>query len=338
MPKRLHVSPAFTKALPAYLGGKRQLAPLITALIGEQRPRPAWGGLRLHDAFAGGCAFALHAKAMGFDVTASDVASRSVVTARALVENSNVRLSTADVLDLFGDAPPDAPSMALDFVGSTFTTPQARFIDHALARARLRTEPTRSLLTLVIIKTVLRMQPMSVLNATDAAAAIRGDLDHVSSRRLGHYLKADRLLVPATVQQIADDVNAGVIGGRGAGRQGDALTTIPDVRADVLYLDPPYPSTTGYIDVYGPLDQILGDIANMTPPPTLDALFDAARDVPLVVLSYGGPRVTLDGLVAIVGRHRPVLRALAIPYPHLRSLATKEKNRENREYLVVAGR
>ena len=61
----------------------------------------------------------------------------------------------------------------------------------------------------------------------------------------------------------------------------------------------------------------------------------ATTPIPTVVMSYGGA-VTLDDLSAQVRRHREVRRALAVPYRHLAALATKEKNRDNREFIIVA--
>lgn len=103
-------------------------------------------------------------------------------------------------------------------------------------------------------------------------------------------------------------------------------------------MTPPYPGTTSYSKEYAVLDDMLGDGASRGPPPTLDDLLDAARGIPLLLLSYGGPTITLEELVAQVTRHRRVTRSLAIPYRHLGSIASEEKNATNNEYLVIAGR
>ena len=105
----------------------------------------------------------------------------------------------------------------------------------------------------------------------------------------------------------------------------------------MLYLDPPYAGTSRYDREYAVLDELLGDATPQErAPPTVDELLAAAAHVPLLVLSYGGPTAALDDLAAKVGAHRTVLRAVAVPYPHLQSLASKEKNDANREYLIVA--
>ena len=188
----------------------------------------------------------------------------------------------------------------------------------------------------MIIKLVLGLQPMSVLDASDAGAAATGDFDRVSSRRLGHYLRAPERFKPEAVWRVARQVNGGVFPGTGVALQGDAVDVISCNDADVLYLDPPYPGTTGYTKTYAVLDEMLGDVDGTRPEPSLEALLESAAHVPVMVLSYGGPTVTLETLTALVGQHRNVVQAVAIPYPHLRSVARKETSREDREYLVVA--
>ena len=328
----------FFDALPPYLGGKRRLCPLILALVAEQVPRAEWPSLTLLDPFSGGGSVALFAKAHGFQVVASDLAERAAITSRALVENSHCRLTSADIVLLFEDRESELPGLAARHVPEVFTAEQAGWIDRALAVASEREEPVQSLLKLVVLKAILRLFPMSMPTATDARAAAEEDFDEISPRRVGHYLRARRLLRPDAVWKIAERVNHGVFGGRGVALQGDARTIIAEQAADVLYLDPPYAGTSEYGAAYSLLDQLFGDTDPPgDPPPTLDELLESAAAAPLLVLSYGGPTVSLDELEALVARHRPVLRALAVPYPHLQSVATEQKNRENREYLIVAG-
>ena len=327
---------SFERALPAYLGGKRRLAPLIISLLAEAVPRDRWTGLTFLDPCCGGGAIALTAKAHGFRVVASDLALRAVVPARALVANSQTRLTRSQVADLFREPEGDYPRVASRHTNGALPAGPAAWIDRAIARATARPEPVRSLLLLAIIKLVLRLQPMSVLDASDAEAAATGDFDRVSPRRLGHYLRANGRFTPQAVWRVAQQVNAGVFGGSGVALQGDAVDVIAATAADVLYLDPPYPKTTGYAQTYAVLDELLGDDLSDSSAPSLDALLAAAAHIPVVVLSYGGPTADLKRLTKLVGRYRRARQALEIPYPHLRSVAREERSRANREYLIVA--
>lgn len=277
-------------------------------------------------------------KAHGFNVVASDIAERAAVVARALIANSSVSISEGDVLDLFRGHDAPFPRVAATFAPSVFNTDQAAFLDLALARARRRPEPLRSLLVLLIIKVALRCQPMSMLRGTDARAAATGDFDRVSPRRLGHYLGAGRHLTVAGAWRIAREINGGVFGGSGEARKADAKEVIAGSSAEVVYLDPPYPGTASYGREYAVLDALLGDEPAARPPPSLDELLDSAGHIPLLVLSFGGPTVSLGELAALVGRHRKVIAAHALPYRHLGSIASEKKNATNRELLLIAGR
>ena len=128
-----------------------------------------------------------------------------------------------------------------------------------------------------------------------------------------------------------------MIGGRGHATQRDAREAIAASPAEVIYLDPPYPGTTGY-GAYGLLDTLLGDDLPAAPAPRPADLLDAAVAAPIVVLSYGGPGVTLTDVTAQVARQRQVAQARAIPYPRLRAVAKEHTNATSHEYLVIARR
>ena len=328
-------TPTFSRALPAYLGGKRRLAPLIFAELAAVLPPSAWSESTLLDPMCGGGAVALWAKAQGFAVEAGDAAERGAVVARALIANSRVRLRREDLLAALAcPPPPDAGRPRMDI----FTPEQERSLHGVLAAADRSADPLASLLRLVAIKAVLRAFPMSLPNATDAVAAAAGDFDRVSSRRLRHYVRARSRFGCAGLWRLAEEINAGVFGGTGRAYRGDALDAIRTTAADVLYLDPPYPGTTGYGETYAVLDALLGDSSVAGAVPTLTDLLEAAADIPWLVLSYGGPRVTLDAVTELVGCFRTVERASAIPYPRLRAVAKEATNAASREFLVVARR
>lgn len=321
-------------ALPPYLGGKRRLVPLILADLAAELPAAEWPGASFCDPMCGGGAVALAAKAQGFEVYASDRARRGAIVAAALIANSSVRLREADWLPAL--RPDDLRANGAAAV-SVFTPAQARRIDGLLTAAAARQAPTRALLELLAIKLVCRLFPMSLPNATDAARAAAGEYDTISPRRLGHYLRRDRWIQPAGLRTLATAINGGVIGGRGHATQRDAREAIAASPAEVIYLDPPYPGTTGY-GAYGLLDTLLGDDLPAAPAPRLADLLDAAVAAPIVVLSYGGPGVTLTDVTAQVARHRQVTSARAIPYPRLRAVAKEHTNATSHEYLVIARR
>ena len=332
--RRTPAAPSYYRALLPYLGGKRRLAPLILALLETTLPRSAWGDQVFLDPMCGGGAVALTAKACGFRVVASDIAARGWIGARGLIANDHTRLDSRDLAALATECGTRSLPPALTSICSPA---QAAWLARAATAADACTEPRRSLRWLLILKLLLRWFPLSMPSAGDAAAAARGETDDLSPRRLGHYLRAQRPLTAGTLERAAAQINGGVFGGAGRAERGDARAVLERTSADVAYLDPPYPGTTGYVRTYAAVDALLGDAGPSGSPPSLDELLDAARRIPLVVLSYGGPDQTLDTVVPVIQRHRPVLRALAVPYTHLRAIAKETSNATNTELLILAG-
>jgi hypothetical protein len=331
-------------ALPAYLGGKRKLAPVIFALLDRHVPRSGWRGKTFVDPFLGGGSVSLLARTYGFRVICNDLALRSAVIGRAFIANGSVALERSDVALLLRESDEPYPHLAEErYVPSVFSREHARLIDRALwwARSDYFPEPKRSLALVLLIKWALRVQPMSMLRGTDARAAFSGDYDRVSPRRVGHYVRSLDLLRPAAWWRLAQEVNGGVLPGQGEAYQEDGLTLLPRVAGDVVYLDPPYPNTTSYGREYAVLDDLLeGERLEVSgfskSADLLSELFCACRHIPIWLVSLNNAALELEELKDLIGPYRPNIEALQVPYPHLRSIASEAKNAGNKEFIVLA--
>ncbi len=330
------------RALPAYFGGKRRLCRLIFALLATEISRDRWQALTFVDPFLGGGSVSLFAKAQGFRVLCNDLALRSAAVGRALIANSSVTLEPSDLAVLLRKPDGSYPQTAEErYSPAVFPRRHAVLLDRALHNLKGIGEPKRSLATLVLLKWALRIQPMSMLRGTDARAAYGGDLDRVSPKRLGHYLNGERLLRPEAWLALAAEVNCGVFPGQGETYQSDARAFLDSAGGDVLYLDPPYPGTTSYEREYAVLDALLeGEARPASPfsrsPDLLPPLFDACRHIPVWLISLNNAALKLEALLNLVRGHRRNVRAVEVPYHHLGSIASKEKNAENREFIVLA--
>jgi hypothetical protein len=331
-------------ALPAYLGGKRRLAPVIFALLDRHVPRSGWQGKTFVDPFLGGGSVSLFAKLHGFRVICNDLALRSVVIGRAFIANGSVTLERSDVALLLREPDEPYPHLAEErYVPSVFSREHARLIDRALwwARSDYFPEPKRSLALVLLIKWALRVQPMSMLRGTDARAAFSGDYDRVSPRRVGHYVRSLDLLRPAAWWRLAQEVNRGVLPGQGEAYQEDGLTLLPRVAGDVVYLDPPYPNTTSYEREHAVLDDLLeGERLEVSgfskSADLLSDLFRACRHIPVWLVSLNNAALNLEELKELVRPYRPNIEAIQVPYQHLGSIASEEKNAKNKEFVVLA--
>lgn len=334
---------ALWSALPPYLGGKRRLCPLIFREIDRLLPRRLWRGLVFVDGFLGGGSVSLYAKAQGFRVVATDIAERAITVGEALIANSRVRLTREDVLRLAQDGGEVPGRVEREYVPSTFTGEQGRFLDRALAVAAGTPDPAKAaLIRLLAIRVALLAHPMSQVRAGTIHRISSGEYEAITESCLYHYVDGLRLMRPAKLWDLAQQLNAGVFQGEGRVIRASIFDALPVTDATIAYFDPPYERVMSYEKEYRVIDEILEGASRPTSPFTvrggsamLDGLFDRAQHIPIWLLSFGNAAVGIEELVSKMARFGRETRAIAIRYQHLPAVATAEKKRENREFLVV---
>ena len=189
-----HKRLGFFGALFPYLGGKRRLCPLIFREIDKLLPRRLWPGRRLLDGFLGGGSIALFGKALGFNITATDIAERSIVVGRALIENSRVRLTREDVLRLLTPIAGSAGRIEREMVPAIFTKNLARFIDKALSLANNTADPAKSaLIRMLAIRLALLEHPMSQVRKGTIHRVATGEYESITESCVHHYVEGMRL-------------------------------------------------------------------------------------------------------------------------------------------------
>ena len=336
---------ALFDALIPMPGGKRQLVGWILRAILSFSPGP----LKIADPFLGGGSVSLALKTRGHAVVCSDVAERSYLVGRALIENQHLTISPEDCTRLL--APRDADGFVeTHFVPKILTERHARAVDLMLANLDGFEGLKRDLLRYAVLKYLLRLMPFNQFSASGSywQPLAEGDFDQIRAPYHIHLKTA--FLSPATLlRRIAKTINRGIFGN---GRENRAyrmdvfefLDEHQDI--DVLYLDPPYANTLSYEKEFKRLDQILArDLEATLPVSTfsqagalsqVERLFGRTTHVPLTILSYGNAETSLEELVALVRKHRSHVEAHEIHYPHMQNRASKQKNAENREFLLVA--
>ena len=335
---------AFFGALFPYLGGKRRLCPLIFREIDRLLPRRHWPGRAFLDGFLGGGSVSLYAKAMGFNVVASDIAERAITVGQALIENPRTKLSREDVVRILT---PNNNEPALrverEYVPQILTKNVARFIDRALSQARNTGDPAKAaLLRMLAIRVAMLEHPMSQVRKGTIHRVAVGEYESITESCVHHYVEGLRLTRLERVWDLAQQINAGVFQGEGKVIRASVFDVLPEVQADVAYFDPPYPGVMSYEREYKIIDEILEGTSRPRSPFTakdgaamIDGLLERGRHIPIWLLSLGNEVVTLSELeekMRCLGRQT---RAIEIKYQHLPAVAADEKKRRNREFLVV---
>jgi hypothetical protein len=287
---------------------------------------------------------ALYAKAQGFRrVVATDIAERAIMVGEALIANSRVKLTREDVLRLA--APSEDPPRRIEegYVPRVFTRAQARFLDRALALGRETADVAKgALFRLLAIRVALLAHPMSQVRAGTIHRLESGEYESITESCLYHYVDGLRLTRPAKLWELAQQINGGVFPGEAEVFKANLLDRLPEIEADVAYFDPPYPGVMSYEKEYKIIDEILEGRSRPTSPFTakdgaamLDLVFERAEHIPVWLLSLGNAVVGVEELEAKMARFGRRTRAVTVKYQHLPAVATEEKKRENREFLVV---
>lgn len=319
------------------------MCPLIFREIDRVVPRRLWPGMTLLDAFMGAGSVALYAKAVGLRVVATDIAARSIVVGKALVENSRVTLTHEDVLGLAAPYEGSPGRIEQNYVPKAFTRDQARLLDRILAKAQeTRDEAKAALLRLLAIRVALLAHPMSTIGSTNMPRVMDGAFDAITESCLRQYVDGLRLTRPDRLWEIARLINRGVFEGTARVLQGDIVGMLPEILTDIAYFDPPYPGTTSYEREYRILDEILEGSSRPVSPFSaksgaglLDTLFERAAHIPVWVLSLGNATTTLEDLESKMRGFGREVHSTAVRYAHKASQASEEARRSNREFIVV---
>jgi len=331
------------RALPVYAGGKRRLLGAIFREVPLSVEAPVF-----IDAFLGGGSVSLYAKARGYRVICNDVAERSAIVGRALIENDRTLLGYDDLVRLFTPVDGGPGYGERELSPDVFAPRHARFLDLALANARRLEGPKRWLSLLLVIRYALRLRPMGNWGAK---TIIRQVEDGAWEDMNPHYVRdVFARNMPHHPMRVAEPIrraiNQGVFSNGHVNRceQRDVFEFLQGVQGDVVYMDPPYANTQSYERASKPLDDLLrGEsvpvepsvFTTERPEKILPRLLEAAHDIPLLILSYGNALVGLNELLEIVRRFRPKVTGREYKHAHCTGLASPESRERNREFVIV---
>ncbi|RLE39456.1 hypothetical protein DRJ17_00720 [Candidatus Woesearchaeota archaeon] len=308
------------EALPSYFGGKRKLARRILSYA---------EGKVFIDAFLGGGSVSLLAKAKGFKVICNDIAERSRIVGKAIIENKNKKLTDYDIYSLFKETDnnfirDNFPNLALE--------KDVKFLDNAFANAKT------DLQKLLLIKFLFKYKPFSMLSNK-----VPKDLSNCNLKVIKPHLKY--MFKPIrTLKRIKEQINYGIFdnGQDNEFHQKDVFEFLRNVKGDTIYFDPPYAGSQSYEEFYNILDSILmqkkipvkkSKFNSAEAEKFLHRLLDESMHIKKVIFSFGGPKIDGQQLLKIVQEHRP---AELYEIKHKWSItASKEQMQTATEILVV---
>lgn len=280
------------ESLPAYFGGKRKLARKILSY--------AEGDVFI-DAFMGGGSVALLAKAKGYKVICNDIAERSRIIGKAIIENKTTKLTDYDIYSLFKET---SNTFIRDNYPHLLLEKDIQLLDNAFANAKT------DLQKLLLIKFLFRYKPFSMLSNH-----IPKDLENCNLKVIKPHLRY--MFKPIkTLKMLQRKINYGVFdnGKQHEFHQKDVFDFLKGVKGDTIYFDPPYAGTQSYEEFYNILDSLLvqkklpvekNKFSSDDAEEFLHKLLEHSMHIPKVIFSFGGPKINGQRLLKIVQEHRP---------------------------------
>jgi adenine-specific DNA methylase len=321
------------EALPGYLGGKRAILAQIFREVARHLDPSDWKHASFIDGFVGGGAVSLYAKAQFREVLGNDIADRSALVARAILENNDRTLDQTDAYLMLAGA--DSIERYCETKQSDWFIPEtARIIDRGLAYADTLADRLRAdLIRICVWRVIMKARPSNgtFTSRNLVERALEGEI------KPSGVLDAKYAYRPPDLRDIEKFIrwtNHGIFRGKYRFTQADAIEESKSWGADVVYLDPPYAGDSGYQHHYHIADCVMAqkELPKEAESPfgdkrrAAEALETVVGNVAragakIVLLNNSDEGVSRESLLGIVGAH---FEAQEVPIIHNHGAGTRK--------------
>lgn len=301
------------------------------------------------DAFSGGASVAYALKQHGKKVITNDILKINYHIARALIVNNHDTLNEADVALIFSGTPFKG-FVFKHYADTLFFADECMQLD--LYRKNidaLSSEFKKSLAFTLLRRAMIRKMPYSRFNIKwEKVKQLRDEeysYAHYGRKRAYHNQSFEYHF-----RKNLAEYNAAVFnnGQEHQAHNTDALSAIQHVKADLIYLDPPYTGTmNNYFDFYSFLDNYIDQKMNTpfansftdkkTAVELFDQLFAGLSNYKYWMLSYNSASYpTKEILLELLNKYAK--NVTVVERKHSYKLTGKEKKHSSTEYLFIAER
>ena len=243
-----------------YIGNKEKIVDWIIAEL------PIKGGVVV-DIFAGGCSVSYALKGAGFKVVANDVLYADYVIAKALVENDDTRLR----LDVFNtDVSAEAVNKNKERLKilseRLYYSTEIDELAKLITIAETLKEQEKYVFLALLRRAMIRKLPYSRMNVPWNQIKILRDEDY-SYKKYKRKRSYHNQSFESHMRANLDDYNKAIFSAEKCiAVRKDVIQLAKEIKkVDLVYMDPPYPSTMNNYDAfYGLFDEALGEAMHHT--------------------------------------------------------------------------
>ena len=322
-----------------YIGNKEKLIDWICDNF------PVWVH-SIFDAFSGGCSVSYEAKKRGFQVFSNDILKINYHIAKSLIQNNDQILVRDDVEFIFRGSPYEW-FMFENYSNIYFYPDECRELDLYRKNIELlSSEGKKSLAFSIMRRAMIRKMPYSRFNIPWSKIEKLRDEEwsylKYKRRRAYHNLSFKEHFLDHLEEYnkaVFDNNKNNMVYNR------DVFDLIKEIRADLIYLDPPYTWTmNNYFSFYGLLDEYVEN-KRLTPFQNnfiekkaslllFDRLFSSLKNFKYWVLSYNNKSYpSKEEILQIISKYSTDIKVLEKPYVY--QTTGKENKKNNREYLFI---
>lgn len=320
-----------------YIGNKEK----ISSWICNQIPKDVDSIL---DAFSGGCSFSFEVKKRGYQVFSNDILKVNYNLSKAIIENKNVILSKEDI-DFIFEGKPKSSFITKNYSNIFFFEEECKELDlYKENIEKLECEYKKALAFSLIRRAMIRKMPYSRFNIKWAKIIQLRDEEYSYrkyKRKRAYHNQSFKEHFIANL----DDYNKAIFDNLKENKSynEDIFNIVSKVKADLIYLDPPYSGTmNNYFAFYGFVDEYITSekqkpfennfISKDTIIETFEKLFSKLRNYKYWLLSYNNKSYpSKSEMVKLLKKYANDIKI--IEKEHIYKITGKENKQKNSEYL-----
>jgi len=322
-----------------YIGNKEKIAKWVC----DQFPVDAES---IFDAFSGGCSLSYEAKTRGLEVYSNDILEVNFHIANALIENNKTVLEDKDI-DLIFSGKPLKGFMYKNYSNVYFFPEECKELDlYRTNINKLESLEKKSLAFALIRRAMIRKMPYSRFNINwDKIVQLRDE--EYSYKKYKRKRAYHNQSFKFHFLNNLDEYNNAVFNNNKNNKayNDDIFNLLEKVKADIVYLDPPYTGTmNNYFGFYGLIDDFIS--SNKTKPfennfidkknaiELFDKLFSKLSNFKFWYLSYNNTSYpSKDELLSLLNKYSTNITV--VEKNHTYKITGKENKEKNTEFLFI---